>query len=89
MKVLTQQACIHVQGGLQGAETVLSYSFVGGAIGSVGGAALLAGKAVGDYAFVGNTIGAAFGWVYGGIIGVVVGAMIGIATLSSTYPRYY
>ncbi|MGE3318407.1 MAG: hypothetical protein AB7I18_03840 [Candidatus Berkiella sp.] len=89
MKELTQQECAGVQGGTGGAETVLSYSFVGGAIGSVSGAILLAGNAVGDYAFIGNTLGAALGWVYGGIIGVAVGALVGIATISSANPRYY
>jgi len=82
MKELTQQACFHVQGGLTGLETVLGCSLAGGTIGSIGGAIVLAGNAVGDYAFVGNAIGAAFGWIYGGILGVVVGAAVGLVSVS-------
>lgn len=78
MRNLTQNEMAQIGAGLTSLETVMLTTLASSSIGAVGGAILMTGNAVGDYAFIGNALGTAMGWISGGALGTVLGIGLGL-----------
>ncbi len=78
MREITQDEMRQISGGLTSLETVMITTLAGSSIGAVAGAILMTGNAVGDYAFIGNALGTAMGWISGGALGSLFGVGLGL-----------
>lgn len=78
MREITQDEMQQVNGGLTSLEITMMTTLAGSSIGAVVGAIFMTGNAVGDYAFIGNVLGTAMGWISGGALGTLFGIGLGL-----------